>query len=71
MPVFSPQAERHEARVGIAIHTSLKANTSDRGDLREEDVRGLIALAGAEAGDDSADPGLSLSRCGAAGAVAV
>ena len=44
MPVFSPRAERHEARVGVAIHVSLKANTTDRGDLREEDVRNLVQI---------------------------
>ena len=45
VPVFSPQAvERHEAKVGLAIHVSLKANTSDKGDLREEDVRNLGTL---------------------------
>ena len=44
VPVFGPRAERHEARIGIAIHVSLKANTTDRGELREEDVRNLIDL---------------------------
>jgi multidrug efflux pump subunit AcrA (membrane-fusion protein) len=44
VPVFSPHADRHEARVGVALHVSLKANTTDRGDLREEDVRNLIDL---------------------------
>ncbi|HEV7402164.1 MAG TPA: hypothetical protein VGO11_04525, partial [Chthoniobacteraceae bacterium] len=44
IPVFSPQAERHEARAGVAIHVSLKTNTTDKGDLREEDVRNLIQI---------------------------
>jgi hypothetical protein len=44
VPVFNPQAERHEARVGVAIHVSLKTNTTDKGDLREEDVRNLIQI---------------------------
>ncbi len=44
IPVFGPRAERHEARVGVAIHVSLKANTTERGELREEDVRGLLSL---------------------------
>lgn len=42
VPVFVPQkVERHEARVALAIHTSLKANTTDKGDLREDDIRGF------------------------------
>ena len=42
VPVFAPQnVERHEAKVGLAIHVSLKANTVDKGDLREEDIRNL------------------------------
>ena len=44
VPVFSPAAERHEARVGVAIHVSLKSNTTDKGDLREEDVRNLVQI---------------------------
>jgi hypothetical protein len=45
VPVFSPHgAQRHEARVGVAVHVSLKANTTDAGDLRQEDVRQLGAL---------------------------
>ncbi len=45
VPVFSPHdAQRHEARVGVAVHVSLKANTIDAGDLRQEDVRQLGAL---------------------------
>ncbi|MEA3213468.1 MAG: hypothetical protein QOE70_6525 [Chthoniobacter sp.] len=44
VPVFTPrEVQRHEAKVGLAIHVSLKANTSEqaRGDLREEDIRNL------------------------------
>ena len=42
VPIFAPQnVERHEAKVGLAIHVSLKANTVDKGDLREEDIRNL------------------------------
>ena len=42
VPVFVPQnVERHEAKVGLAIHVSLKANTANKGDLREEDIRNL------------------------------
>lgn len=50
VPVFTPlEVERHEARVGLAIHVSLKANTTEKGDLREEDVRNLPGLAPADA----------------------
>lgn len=44
VPVFVPRVERHEAKVGVAIHVSLKANTADRGELREEDARDLIKI---------------------------
>jgi hypothetical protein len=47
VPVFVVRdAQRHDARVGLAIHVSLKANTFNeaRGDLREEDIRNLGAL---------------------------
>ncbi len=44
-PIFSVRgAERHEATIGLAIHVSLKANTVDRGDLREEDINKIPAL---------------------------
>lgn len=44
-PVFVIQnVDRHEAKVGLAIHVSLKANTANKGDLREEDIRNLGAL---------------------------
>lgn len=44
-PVFNVRnVERQEAKVGVAIHVSLKANTTDRGDLHEEDIRQLSAL---------------------------
>jgi hypothetical protein len=46
VPVLSPLGvERHDAKVGAAIHVSLKANTTDKGDLREEDIRNLGNLA--------------------------
>lgn len=44
VPVFAPRGvDLHEASVGLAINTSLKANTSEqaRGDLHEEDIRNL------------------------------
>jgi hypothetical protein len=46
VPVFAPQnAERTEMRVGLAVHVSLKANTTDKGDMREEDIRNLGGIA--------------------------
>jgi hypothetical protein len=51
VPVFAPQnVERHEAKVGLAIHVSLKANTVDKGDLREEDIRNLGGIPIKDAG---------------------
>jgi len=45
VPTFAPQnVERHEGKVGLAISVSLKANTVDKGDLREEDIRNLGSL---------------------------
>lgn len=45
VPAFRPVAvERHDARVGLAIHVSLKANTADKGDFLEEDIRNLATL---------------------------
>ncbi len=42
VPVFSPQnAERHEGKIGIQIHTSLDPSTKDEGDLRQQDVNVL------------------------------
>jgi hypothetical protein len=51
VPVFAPQnVERSEMKVGLAIHVSLKANTVDKGDLREEDIRNLGSLTIKDAG---------------------
>jgi hypothetical protein len=45
VPVFHPvDVQRHEAKVGIAIHVSLKATTAALGDLRTEDIRNLGVL---------------------------
>ena len=45
VPVFNPLAvERHDAKLGLAIHVSLKANTTDKGDMREEDIRNLEGM---------------------------
>jgi len=51
VPVFAPQAvERTEMRVGLAVHVSLKANTIDKGDMREEDIRNLGGIPIKDAG---------------------
>ena len=43
--VFNPHGvERHDAKIGLAIHVSLKANTTDKGDMREEDIRNLEGM---------------------------
>ena len=45
IPVFRPlDVQRHEAKVGVAVHVSLKASTADLGDLRQEDIRNLGTL---------------------------
>jgi len=42
VPVFHPRdVQRHEGKVGVAVHVSLKASTADAGDLRQEDIRNL------------------------------
>ena len=39
-PAFIPQnVARHEAVVALAIHVSLKANTTEFGDMRQQDIR--------------------------------
>ena len=39
VPVFHPRGvDRHDAKVAVAIHQSLKANTTDKADMREEDI---------------------------------
>jgi len=54
VPVLTPQnVERYDARVGLAIHVSLKAVTADKGDLREQDIGELSDLPVA---DPSATP---------------
>ena len=45
VPVFHPlDVQRHEAKVGVAVHVSLKATTGVLGDLRTEDIRNLGTL---------------------------
>ena len=42
VPVFDPQnVERHDAKVGLAIHTSLEPTTDEQGGLRNEELRFL------------------------------
>ncbi len=46
VPVFSPQTvNRHEAKVGISLHSSLETNTKDIGGFQQEDVSALGAPA--------------------------
>ncbi|MFT5467991.1 MAG: hypothetical protein ACI8UO_003099 [Verrucomicrobiales bacterium] len=42
VPVFEPQnVERHDAKVGLAIHSSLEPTTDEQGGLRNEELRAL------------------------------
>ncbi|MBK8091877.1 MAG: hypothetical protein IPK32_07810 [Verrucomicrobiaceae bacterium] len=42
LPVFAPQnVTRHEALVGVTIHSSLEPNTKELGDFQQEDVSAL------------------------------
>ena len=39
VPIFTPQnVARHEAKIGVSVHSSLEANTKSVGDLQQEDV---------------------------------
>lgn len=39
LPVLAPQnVVRHEAKVGVSVHSSLEANTKDLGDFQQDDV---------------------------------
>lgn len=41
-PVITPQnVARHEAKVGVAVHSSLEVNTKSPGDFQQEDVSAL------------------------------
>lgn len=45
VPTFLIQnANRHEAKVGIAVHSSLEANTTDIGGFQQEDVNAIPSL---------------------------
>ncbi len=51
VPVFAPQSiERIVMGVSLAVHVSLKANTTDKGDMREEDIRNLGGIPIKDAG---------------------
>ncbi len=51
VPVFVAQnVERIDMGVSLAIHVSLKANTTDKGDMREEDIRNLGGIPIKDAG---------------------
>lgn len=42
VPVLAPEkAQRHEGKVGVAVHVSLKANTTELGGMRAEDISTL------------------------------
>ena len=44
VPAFRPRGvERHDAKVAVAINQSLKANTTEKGEMREEDIRNFSA----------------------------
>ena len=44
VPVFAPQnVARHDAKIGVSVHSSLEVNTKDRGSLSLEDVNALKA----------------------------
>ncbi|HWB59302.1 MAG TPA: hypothetical protein VG733_07410, partial [Chthoniobacteraceae bacterium] len=54
VPVFHPlDVQRHDAKVGVAVHVSLKATTGALGDLRAEDIHNLGSLRPA---DESVTP---------------
>jgi len=57
LPVFAPQGvTRHEALVGVTIHSSLEPNTKDLGDFQQEDVS---ALGQAQQSNDANATGLA------------
>jgi len=45
LPLFTPEGSRHEAKLGVAVHSSLEANTKAPGDLQQEDVNALPPVA--------------------------
>lgn len=64
IPVFVVQnAGRHEAKVGVAVHSSLEANTKGIGDFQQEDVSALAAdlKAGAKTRPSPAEEEMTLA----------
>jgi hypothetical protein len=58
LPVLLPQdVTRHEATVGVTVHSSLETNTKDLGDFQQEDV----AVLARQAAQKSATDGPSLA----------
>ncbi len=50
VPVIRPLGvERHDAKAGIGVHVSLKANTTDKADFIEEDIGNLDGVTVADA----------------------
>ncbi len=67
VPVFAPQnVERIDMGVSLAIHVSLKANTTDKGDMREEDIRNLGGVPIKDAGATPLTVGFRYRSQGAA-----
>lgn len=57
VPVFTPQgATRHEAKIGVGIHSSLEATTKNLGDLQQEDVSSLPASMTSVSSSGAVDP---------------
>jgi hypothetical protein len=57
VPVFEPlDVERHEGKLGVAVHTSLDPTTKEEGDLRQQDVSLLGPSGGGAGGTGNPDP---------------
>ena len=57
VPVFEPlDVERHEGKLGVAVHTSLDPTTKEEGDLRQQDVSLLGTGSGGSGGTGEPDP---------------
>lgn len=53
LPVLLPQdVTRHEATVGVTVHSSLETNTKDLGDFQQEDVAALARQAAQKSATD-------------------
>ncbi|RBP47417.1 hypothetical protein DES53_101214 [Roseimicrobium gellanilyticum] len=63
VPVFTPQnVARHDAKIGVSVHSSLEVNTKDRGSLSLEDVNALRAVIVPNAPPDPFRPGQQISQ---------